>query len=181
MKCEFCQSNNDIQTHHIKPTIVGGDDDEYNKINLCHRCHRLVHKLGIYDKSMVRDIKKYGIAYYFINGFAQKELDRAYDDFEKLDYNLLILFCNYMLNEVAYSKSKHSELIKLGMNNAKINGKQFGRPQTELKDIPTDIIKTYKLLINKEINKTEYARICNVSRPSLDKYLKILDKGGNEQ
>jgi hypothetical protein len=176
MKCEFCQSNNDVQTHHVNPTINGGDDEEYNKINLCHKCHKLVHKLGIYDKSMIRDIKKYGIEYYFINGFAQKEIDPLYYDVKKLDYNLLVLFCNYMLNEVAYSKSKHSDLIKRGMNNAKINGKQLGRPQTEFRDIPPTILKAYKLLINKEINKSQCANICNISRPTLDKYIKILQE-----
>ncbi|MCD3246640.1 recombinase family protein, partial [Clostridium botulinum C] len=54
-------------------------------------------------------------------------------------------------------------------------GKVIGRPQTTKEDIPSNIINAIKLLKDKKINKSECARMCNISRPTLDKYIKIIE------
>lgn len=38
-----CGSTNDVQVHHIKPKINGGDDSESNLILLCYDCHKAAH------------------------------------------------------------------------------------------------------------------------------------------
>lgn len=67
-----------------------------------------------------------------------------------------------------------SQRVKSGMANAIAKGKIVGRPMTTINDIPQNIIKAYELLKNNKINKSECARMCNISRPTLDKYINIL-------
>lgn len=67
-----------------------------------------------------------------------------------------------------------SQRVKSGMANARAKGKVIGRPQTTKEDIPSNIINAIELLKNKNINKSQCARICNISRPTLDKYIKII-------
>jgi DNA invertase Pin-like site-specific DNA recombinase len=67
-----------------------------------------------------------------------------------------------------------SQRVKSGMENAKAKGSIVGRPKTCKEDIPVNVMKAYGLLRNGKINKTECARMCDISRPSLDKYIKIL-------
>ena len=51
-----------------------------------------------------------------------------------------------------------------GMRNAKAKGKQIGRPQTTLEDIPSNFLRHYPSYKKGSFNLTELARICNVSR-----------------
>jgi DNA invertase Pin-like site-specific DNA recombinase len=67
-----------------------------------------------------------------------------------------------------------SQRVKSGVANARAKGKIVGRPQLGIKDIPQKVIDNYKLYENNSISKTDYAKICNISRPTLDKYLKII-------
>ena len=70
-----------------------------------------------------------------------------------------------------------SQRVKSGMANAKAKGSIVGRPKTTKDDIPVNVIKAYDLLKNGKINKTECARMCDISRPSLDKYIEIINAG----
>lgn len=67
-----------------------------------------------------------------------------------------------------------SERVKSGMRNARAKGRTIGRPALKYEDIPQKVINNYNLYINGKINKTDYAKICNISRPTLDKYIKII-------
>ncbi len=67
-----------------------------------------------------------------------------------------------------------SQRVKSGMANAKAKGSIVGRPKTSIEDIPVNVIKAYDLLKNGKINKTECARMCDISRPSLDKYINLI-------
>lgn len=58
-----------------------------------------------------------------------------------------------------------------------ISSAEKRRPKTSINDIPYNVKKAYDLYIKEKINKSEYARMCDVSRPTIDKYIKIL---GNE-
>lgn len=68
-----------------------------------------------------------------------------------------------------------SERVKSGMANAKAKGKVIGRPTTSIEDIPSQVLKSYELLKGGKINKSECARMCDISRPSLNKYIKIIE------
>ena len=68
-----------------------------------------------------------------------------------------------------------SQRVKSGMDNAKANGKQIGRPTTTADDIPNIFYKHYPKYKNGEINKKEFSRLCNLSYPTIYKYLNIIE------
>lgn len=67
-----------------------------------------------------------------------------------------------------------SQRVKSGMQNAMSKGKVIGRPTTTIEDIPANVLKAYDLFKNNKINKSECARMCDITRPTLDKYIKII-------
>ena len=64
--------------------------------------------------------------------------------------------------------------VKSGMANAKAKGRPIGRPQITKDDIPAIFYKHYPSYAAGQINKSELARICKLSRPTIYKYLSIL-------
>ncbi|WP_353846636.1 recombinase family protein [Clostridium sp. ZBS4] len=68
-----------------------------------------------------------------------------------------------------------SERVKSGMRNAQTKGKKIGQPATDSDAIPSIFYKHYPKYKNGEINKKEFSRLCNLSYPTIYKYLKILD------
>lgn len=70
-----------------------------------------------------------------------------------------------------------SQRVKSGVANARAKGKVVGRPQLTLKKIPQKVKDLYDIYDNGTISKTDYAKMCNVSRPTLDKYLKVIKEG----
>jgi len=69
-----------------------------------------------------------------------------------------------------------SQRVKSGMANAKAKGKLIGRPATTIADVPVAVVKAYGLLNNGKINKSECARMCDISRSCLYKYIKIIEE-----
>lgn len=65
--------------------------------------------------------------------------------------------------------------VRSGLANARAKGKTLGRPETTRDDIPEVFLRHYPLLMNKTINKVELSRLCNLSRPTIDKYIKLLE------
>ena len=68
-----------------------------------------------------------------------------------------------------------SERVKSGMRNAKAKGKKIGRPAVTAEDIPTIFYRHYPKYKNAEINKREFSRLCDLSYPTIYKYIKILE------
>lgn len=66
--------------------------------------------------------------------------------------------------------------VKSGMQNARAKGKRIGRPETTREDIPAIFYRHYPSYISGTLNKAEFARVCDLSRPTIDKYLKIIGK-----
>ena len=64
--------------------------------------------------------------------------------------------------------------VKSGMENAKARGKPIGRPQTTKEDIPAIFFRHYPAYVAGQMNLSEFARVCRLSRPTVYKYLKIL-------
>ena len=67
------------------------------------------------------------------------------------------------------------ERVKSGMANAKAKGKPIGRPELKKEDIPDIFFKHYPSYINKSLNLSELARVCNLSRNTVYKYLSLLN------
>lgn len=66
-----------------------------------------------------------------------------------------------------------SERVKSGMANAVAKGKVVGRPMTKIENLPSSFVKYYPKYRKGEINKIELSRLCNVSRQSIYKYIRI--------
>ena len=64
--------------------------------------------------------------------------------------------------------------VKSGMENAKSKGKPIGRPKTTKDDIPAIFLKHYPNLMSGQMNVSELARVCGLSRPTVYKYLKMM-------
>ncbi|NFE74683.1 recombinase family protein [Clostridium botulinum] len=67
-----------------------------------------------------------------------------------------------------------SQRVKSGVANARAKGKIIGRPVLTIDDIPKKVKDLYTFFKDGNISKTDYAKMCNISRPTLDKYLKII-------
>jgi len=65
--------------------------------------------------------------------------------------------------------------VRSGMANAKSKGKQIGRPHTTKDSIPAIFYKHYPAFASGNMNVSELARICDLSRPTVYKYLRIVE------
>ena len=83
-------------------------------------------------------------------------------------------FTTFFLNIIMSFNSLEVEVTRVrilsGIKNSK---KKSGRPQLTKDDIPMSFYKNLDLYNNKKINKSEFARLMNWSRPKLDRILKL--------
>ena len=66
--------------------------------------------------------------------------------------------------------------LKSGMANAKAKGVEIGRPHLTKDQIPSIFYKHYPSYKNKQLNISELARVCGMSRTTIYKYLELLEK-----
>jgi DNA invertase Pin-like site-specific DNA recombinase len=66
--------------------------------------------------------------------------------------------------------------VKSGMANAKAKGVKVGRKPTTKEDIPSVFYKHYPAYAAKKMNVSELARICKLSRPTVYKYLNLIQR-----
>lgn len=71
-----------------------------------------------------------------------------------------------------------SHRIKSGMIHAKAKGREIGRPKLTLEKLPASFIRHYPKYLAKEVNQIELARLCNCTRQSISKYIKIYKING---
>lgn len=64
--------------------------------------------------------------------------------------------------------------VRSGMANAREKGRRIGRKPTTKEDIPPLFYKHYPAYVSKQINVSEFARLCRLSRPTVYKYLKLI-------
>ena len=65
--------------------------------------------------------------------------------------------------------------VKSGMENAKAKGRKIGRLQTTKDDIPAVFMKHYAAFQEGKMNVSELARVCGLSRPTVYKYMKMME------
>ena len=68
-----------------------------------------------------------------------------------------------------------SQRVKSGMQNARAKGKTIGRPTTTADNVPSVFYKHYPKYKNGDINKKEFSRLCDLSYPTIYKYLQIVE------
>ena len=66
--------------------------------------------------------------------------------------------------------------VRSGMENAKAKGKQIGRPQVTSDDVPSGFLRHYPAYKRGQLNVSELARVCNISRTTAYKYIGLLEK-----
>ena len=66
-----------------------------------------------------------------------------------------------------------SERTKSGLRNAKAKGKRIGRPHTNVDDLPDFFYRDYEYLMHGMSSKTDTAKYLNISRPTLNKYIRL--------
>ena len=66
------------------------------------------------------------------------------------------------------------ERVKSGMANAKAKGVKIGRPQTTADQIPAVFYRHYPAYQSGQLNVSELARVCGLSRTTVYKYLSLL-------
>ena len=65
--------------------------------------------------------------------------------------------------------------VRSGMENARAKGRQIGRPQVSKEDIPASFLRHYPAYKNKQLNISELARVCDISRTTVYKYIGLLE------
>ena len=68
------------------------------------------------------------------------------------------------------------ERVRSGMANAKAKGKQIGRPRLTTEDLPTNFIRHYPAYKKGQLNISELARLCDLSRTTTYKYLSLMEE-----
>ena len=66
--------------------------------------------------------------------------------------------------------------VKSGMANAKAKGVRIGRPHATADDIPAVFLRHYPAFKNKQLNVSELARVCDLSRTTVYKYIGLLEQ-----
>ena len=65
--------------------------------------------------------------------------------------------------------------VRSGMENARAKGRQIGRPQVSKEDIPATFLRHYPAYKSKQLNVSELARGCDISRTTVYKYIGLLE------
>ena len=67
------------------------------------------------------------------------------------------------------------ERVRSGMANAKAKGVKIGRPQATKDNIPAIFYKHYPAFVKGDLNISEFARVCDLSRTTIYKYISLLE------
>ena len=68
------------------------------------------------------------------------------------------------------------ERVRSGMANAKAKGVRIGRPPLSKDDIPAIFYRHYPAYVSGELNVSELARVCDMSRTTMYKYIELLGR-----
>ena len=65
--------------------------------------------------------------------------------------------------------------VRSGMENARAKGRRIGRPQMKIDDIPAAFLRHYPAYKSGSLNVSELARVCDISRTTAYKYIRLLE------
>ena len=65
--------------------------------------------------------------------------------------------------------------VRSGMANARAKGRPIGRPQITADSIPAIFLRHYPAYKNGQLNVSELARVCDISRTTAYKYISLLE------
>ena len=64
--------------------------------------------------------------------------------------------------------------VRSGVENARAKGRRIGRRPTTKDDIPAVFYKHYPAYAHGDLNVSEFARVCGLSRQTVYKYLRLV-------
>ena len=67
------------------------------------------------------------------------------------------------------------DMIRARVKSGVANGKQIGRRYLTIDDVPQKVKNKYPLWVEGSITKVDFAKMCDVSRPTLDRYIRIIE------
>lgn len=97
-------------------------------------------------------------------------LDCTKDDIEPMTLGMLQMMSVFSEME----RNIISQRVKSGMANAKAKGSKIGRPVITADKIPSKFMKYYPLLKQNIMNVSEVAKVTDMSRTTIYKYMEIL-------
>lgn len=65
--------------------------------------------------------------------------------------------------------------VRSGVANARAKGSRIGRPQMTIDNIPSNFLRHYPAYRSGQLNVSELARVCGISRTTAYKYLGLLE------
>lgn len=66
--------------------------------------------------------------------------------------------------------------VRSGMENARAKGRKIGRPQVTVDDIPAAFLRHYPAYKARQLNISELARVCGLSRTTVYKYIGMVER-----
>lgn len=104
--------------------------------------------------------------------------------FEELDLETNACLC--MAGELERMEAESAKEFAQYRTEHKLKkGDTVGRPATTIEDIPASFIRCYPMFVNKEMNISQVARQCRLSRPTVYKYIRLLkayaEQAGKEE
>lgn len=66
--------------------------------------------------------------------------------------------------------------VRSGMQNARAKGRKIGRPQVTVEDIPAAFLRHYPAYKSGQLNISELARVCGLSRTTVYKYIGMVER-----
>lgn len=66
--------------------------------------------------------------------------------------------------------------VRSGMENARAKGRKIGRPQVTVEDIPAAFLRHYPAYKSRQLNVSELARVCGLSRTTIYKYIGMVER-----
>lgn len=67
------------------------------------------------------------------------------------------------------------ERVRSGIANARAKGAKIGRPQTTSDNVPAGFLRHYPAFKSGQLNLSEFARVCDLSRTTVYKYISLLE------
>ena len=121
----------------------------------------------------LKDLKAKGVRVVALDVPYMNEWDKVNDDsIYDMIRDIVITLKAHMAQQ---EREKISARVKQGLEAAKKEGRVGGRPKVNADKLPKSFYKYYNQWKNKDIKKVEFARLLDVSRPTLDLYIKTYE------
>lgn len=156
-------SNNKVELNRLLETIQPGDTLVVTEVSRISRSTKqLCEIIELVQKKKIKLVIKNSLTIDCSKG----ELDPMTKAFLQING----VFAELERNMI-------SERVKSGMANARAKGKVIGRPEIDKEDITRNdkFMNAYKLYKDKKIKKIDIHRLTNLSRVTIDKYIKTLE------